>query len=205
MSFLEGDGKSALARAVVDFEARTAAELVVVVEPRAGHYLHVGVVFGALAAVLGLAFLLYGEPSFALHWFIVDPVLVGLLAGWLGSGWSPIERALTPAKRRAAWVLRAARAAFVARGVADTRGRTGVLVYVAVGERQVVVLADLGVRLAVPTAAWDRAVAPLQAAVARGERAIAVAPRLAALAEVCGEHLPRQADDVNELGDEVHG
>ena len=107
MSFPEGDGKPGPARAVVDFEARTAAELVVVVEPRAGHYLHVGVVFGALAAVLGLAFLLYGEQSFALHWFIVDPVLVGLLAGWLGSGWSPIERALTPARRRAAGVLRA--------------------------------------------------------------------------------------------------
>lgn len=205
MSFLGGDGKAALRRAIVDFEARTAAELVVVVEPRAGHYFHIAALFGVLAAVATLAFLLYGEPSFHLHWFIVDPLLVGLFAAYLGSGWATLERALTPASRRAAWALRAARAAFVARGVADTRGRSGVLVYVAVAERELLVLADLGVRRSVPADAWTRAVAQLQAAVARGERAVALAPRLLALSELCGEHLPRRVDDENELSDEVDG
>lgn len=205
MAFLAGDGKAALTRAIAGFEARTAAELVVVVEPRAGHYLHVGVLFGVLAAVACLTFLLYGEPSFNLHWFIIDPLLVGLLGAYLGSRWPALERALTPRARRDAWVLRAARAAFVARGVADTRGRSGVLCYVAVAERSAVVLADLGVRQAVPTAAWSQATAPLLAAVARGAHAAEVAPLLVALGELCGEHLPRQDDDVNELSDEVDG
>lgn len=203
MPFLRGDGKATLTRAIAAFEARTAAELVVVVEPRAGHYLHVAVLFGAAAALAMLAFLLYGEPSFALHWFLIDPVLAGALVGWLASGWAALERAVTPAARRAAWALRAARAAFTARGVADTRGRTGVLVYVAVGEREAVVIADRGVREVVPVEAWAAACGALRAAVARGEDATAIAPRLAALAEVCAAHLPRQGDDENELIDEV--
>lgn len=205
MSFLAGDGRAALSRAISGFEAETSAELVVVVEARAGHYLHVGVLLGALGALACLAFLLYGEPSFSLHWFVIDPLLVGLLSAYLGSGWPALERALTPRARRDAWVLRAARAAFVARGVADTRSRGGVLCYVAVAERQAVVLADLGVRQAVPAALWSQAVAPLQAAVARGAHGVEVAPLLVALGKVCGEHLPRQHDDENELADEVHG
>jgi putative membrane protein len=205
MSFLAGDGKAALTRAIAAFEAQTSAELVVVVEARAGHYLHVGVLFGVLGALACLTFLLYGEPSFSLHWFILDPLLVGLLTAYLGSSWPALERALTPLARSEAWVLRAARAAFVARGVADTRGRSGVLCYIAVAERRAVVLADLGVRTAVPAAAWSQACAPLHAAVARGAHGVEVAPLLAALGQRCGEHLPRRHDDENELADEVHG
>lgn len=205
MAFLAGDGKAALNRAIAAFEAKTAAELVVVVEPRAGHYLHVATLFGVLGALASLTFLLYGEPSFHLHWFVIDPLLVGLLCAYLGSRWPALERALTPPARRDAWVLQAARAAFVARGVADTRGRTGVLCYVAVAERRAVLLADLGVRQAIPTAAWSNATQSILAAVARGGHAVDVAPLLVALGELCSEHLPRQDDDVNELSDEVDG
>ena len=102
-------------------------------------------------------------------------------------------------------MLQAARAAFVARGVADTRGRTGVLCYVAVAERRAVLLADLGVRQAIPTAAWSNATQSILAAVARGGHAVDVAPLLVALGELCSEHLPRQHDDENELSDEVDG
>jgi putative membrane protein len=203
MAFLRGDGKALLSRAIAAFEATTAAELVIVVEPRVGHYAHIPVAAGALAALAALAFLLYGEPSFALHWFLIDPVLVGALVGYLAGGWAPLERALSRDATRRAWALRSARAAFVARGVADTRGRTGVLLHVAVVERVATVIADTGVRAAVPAAAWAHACAPLHAAVARGEPAAALAPHLAALAALCGEHLPRQADDVDELSNEV--
>lgn len=203
MPFLRADGKAALSRAIVAFEARTAAELVIVVEPRAGHYLHVPLAFASLTAVAVLAFLLYGEPSFALHWFIIDPVVAGLAVAYLASSWSPLERLVTPAAQRERWVLRAARAAFVARHVADTRARTGVLLYIAVSERRAVVLADLGVRTTIPAAAWATATATIDQAVAGGEPASALTPHIAALAELCAQHLPRQDDDQNELSDEV--
>ena len=203
MSFLRADGKAALSRAIVAFEARTGAELVIVVEPRAGHYLHVPLAFACLAALATLAFLLYGEPSFALHWFLIDPVAVALATAYLTSTWSALERLVTPAARRDAWVLRAARAAFVARHVCDTRARTGVLLYIAVGERRAVVLADLGVRQAVPAELWSPACAAIDAAVRRGEPASALPPLLVALADLCAEQLPRHTDDENELSDEV--
>ncbi len=203
MPFLRGDGKAILAREIAAFEARTSAELVIVVEPRVGHYLHIPLIVGALAALGALAFLLYGEPSFALHWFLIDPVLVGLLVGYVASGWPLLERALTPASTRERAIVRAARAAFVARSVADTRGRTGVLLHVAVAERRATLLPDLGVRRAIPEAAWTQATRPLLAAVAGGAAASNLAPYLDSLGTLCSEHLPRQGDDENELADEV--
>ena len=203
MSFLGGDGKAVLTREIVAFEAKTAAELVIVVEPRVGHYLHIPLCFGGLAAITTLAFLLYGEPSFALHWFLVDPVLVAVIVGYVSSGWSTLERGLTPASRRDRWVLRAARAAFVARGVADTRGRTGILLHIAVAERRATLLPDLGVRRAIPEDAWAQACRPIHAALAAGSDARSLLPHIAALGTLCGEHLPRQDDDENELADGV--
>jgi uncharacterized membrane protein len=56
---------------------------------------------------------------------------------------------------------------------------------------------------AIPEAAWTRACEPLLRAVAGGAPATALEADIAALGALCGEFLPRQADDINELSDEV--
>lgn len=201
--FFAGDGKAALSRAIRDFEARTAAELVIAVRPRSDRYAHAPALAAGLAATAALAFLLYGEPEFALHWFLIDPLIVGLLVAWAlrDSAW--LARALTPRRARTEAVQRAARASFVEHGVMDTRGRTGVFVYVSLAERELAVVADRGVRRAAPQEAWARAEAELRAAVARGGGALELARLLAPLGELCEDALPRAEDDENELPDEV--
>jgi putative membrane protein len=201
--FFADDGKGALRRAIEAFEAGTAAELVIAVRPASDRYAHVPALVGGLAAALTLAFLLYGEPEFGLHWFLVDPLLAGLAAGWLVRHSHALARALTPRAWREEAVLRAAKAGYLDHGVAETRGRTGVFLYVSLTERAAVVLADVGVRREVPREPWERACAGLQAAVAAGARAVDLAPHLHALAELCADALPRSDDDVNELPDEV--
>jgi putative membrane protein len=200
--FLTDEGARALTRATAGFEAVTAAELVVVVRPRAAGYLHVGVIVGVTLALAVQAFLLYGEPEFDLHWFLVAPLVVGLGTGAL-AGAPAVQRRLTRPATRERAALAAARAAFVDHRVADTRGRTGILLYVAVAERLAVLLPDLGVRQAVPEPDLARAEAELRAAVARGAPATALAAALAPLAELCARHLPRGEDDADELPNEV--
>jgi putative membrane protein len=84
MSFLRADGKAALSRAIVAFEARPPPSSSSSSNPAPATTSTSHSLFGSLAALATLAFLLYGEPSFALHWFLIDPVLVGLAVGWLG-------------------------------------------------------------------------------------------------------------------------
>lgn len=203
--FFAGDGKAALRRAIEAFEARTSAELVIAVRPRSDRHAHAPAAVGALAGLATLTFLLYGEPTFALHWFILDPAIVGVLAAWLVRDSEIVARALTPSSWRREAVERAARASFVDHGVSETSGRTGVFLYVSLAERAAVVLTDSGARRALPREPWERATAALAAAVAGGAGAVELAPRIAALAELCADALPRAEDDVNELPDEVHG
>ncbi len=201
--FFDDDGKAALGKAVAAFEALTSVELVIAVRPRSGDYPGPGILVGSVCALLTTAFLLYGEPEFALHWFLVLPAFVGLTTGY-AANLPTLQWLFTRAATREARVLQAARATFVEKGVADTRGRTGVLLYVSLVERVAVVIADVAVREAVPAKAWDPAVAAITDAVARGAKATLLVAPIAALGQLAGQHLPRADDDVNELPDEVH-
>jgi putative membrane protein len=200
--FFDGDGKRALAAAIPTFERNTAAELVITVRSRSDPYWHVSVLVGAVAALTVLALLLYSEPEFDLPLFLVYPALVGPTLG-AAARWPLVQRALTPTALRERRVLAAARATFVEHGVADTRGRTGVLLYISLAERTAVVIPDLAVRRAMPPEAWARAVLGLRDLLARGAPATALLAPISALGDLCGEVLPRADDDRNELPDAV--
>lgn len=201
-AFFTHDGKAALTKAVAAFESATSAELVICVRPRSDEYLPLNLAVGLLVGLATLVFLLYGEPEFDLHWFIVLPLALGVACGW-GVGVPPLQRLLTRRATREARVLRAARALFVERSIADTRGRSGVLLYISLAERHAVFIPDLGVRERVPEAAWAAAADPVRLAVARGATAEQLAAPIAALGQACGRHLPRAEDDANELPDGV--
>lgn len=200
--FFDGDGRSALAAAIPAFERTTAAELVICVRPRSDPYWQASVLVGALAALTVLAVLLYSEPEFDLPWFLIWPALLGVTLG-AAARWPIVQRALTTSAQRERRALAAARATFVEHDIADTRGRTGVLLYISLAERTAVLIPDLAVRRAVPPEAWAHAVAGLRATLARGAPATALLAPISALGELCGECLPRTDDDVNELPDEV--
>jgi uncharacterized membrane protein len=67
-----------------------------------------------------------------------------------------------------------------------------------------VFVADLGVRERVPQLAWDASTDAVRSAVSpAAARPATLAAPLTALGVVCGRHLPRGEDDVNELSDTV--
>jgi putative membrane protein len=108
--------------------------------------------------------------------------------------------ALSETKRRGI-VDQAGKAAFVDLGVSRTTGRTGVLVYVALLERIVAIVADAGVTPEARSAA-ERARAALEDAV-KNLDIRAFSETLEALGKTFGETMTRSADDVNELPDEI--
>jgi putative membrane protein len=201
--FLTPQTRQALADAVRAVEAASSAELVVAVRERSGSYVHVALLAGAAAAYAALAVMLYTPWELAIPWFLVDPLLAGLLVGVAvrRAGW--LARLLTPSSVRRERAEAAARAAFVELGVHTTAGRTGILLYVSLAEREVVVVEDVGVSALEKTAAWHQAIAGIAAAVRRGGDAALVAPKIAALAPLLAPALVRSADDVDELANEV--
>jgi putative membrane protein len=201
--FLSDDSRRALREAAQAVEAGSSAEIVVSIRGTSASYLAVDLAVAIAAAVATLAFALWSPYGFSLEAIFLDPLVAGGLAGAASWQFPAVRRALVPRAVRRRRVLTAARAAFVERGVHHTSGRTGVLVYLALSERLVVLVADGGVARAVPEAELAELEASLGRALVEGRSGVAVAAALRGLAAPLARYLPRAADDVNELADEV--
>jgi len=197
--WLDEPAQRAFTVAVEEVEAASSTEVVVAVRRAARRWPHVHFTIGVLAAWAALGFMLYSAHPFSLVAILVDPFVFGGLVGAASILAPPLVRWLTPASIRRRAVVEAARAAFYARGVHHTRGRTGVLIYCALAERRAALVADDGVVRAVEPAAWKGAEAAIDQALAHG--ALATAKAIAALAPLLGKALPHTVDDVNELPD----
>ncbi|HVG06599.1 MAG TPA: hypothetical protein VNM67_02770 [Thermoanaerobaculia bacterium] len=201
--FLTDEAKRALTEAVREVEASTSAELVVAVRARSGSYLHADLIAGIVVGLAALTFLLFSQWEFGLLWFVIDPLVAGLLGGLAVSRFPGLRRSLTRPAARRALAETAARRLFLEKRVHGTSGRTGFLLYVSVLEREAVVVTDLGLDALAATESWQQAVGAIEAGVRQGEDGIRIAERVRALAHICGPALPRAHDDVDELANEV--
>ena len=147
-------------------------------------------------------YLLVAPQLFTVGDIALDGAL-GFGAGFaLALNVSPLLRFLSREKRLRKQVEDAAKIAFFDLGISRTNGRNGVLVLVSTFEQRALVLADIGVDVASLVPKWPAACAALSQAVARRDLA-GFEAALESLGPLLGALMPRSADDVNELPDEV--
>lgn len=199
--FLDDEARASFERAVAAIEAVSAAEVVVAVRRQSYGYRHVNATIGILVAFAGLAAMLFAQYTFGLVSILIDPFVVGLVAGGLVELLPGVKRVLTPAAQRRMHVHRAARATFVERGVHGTRERTGLLVYISWLEQEVALVADLGLVRDLPAEQLVRMEQALTAEVTRGGAAVAGA--LEALAPELASIAPVSAHDIDELSNAI--
>ncbi len=202
MTFLTEAGERAIEDAVATIEAASSAEIVVAIRPRARYALIQHAVVGIVTAFAILGFALFSPIEFTLWQIFVLPMFAGLFGAVLVEAIPPLYRWLSPSWLRYEHVREAAYAAFVERGIHGTRDRTGILVYIALRERMVEIVADLGVTKhhgIEVLAAWA---GTLEARLPQGAEAFG--KELANLAGDLGKTLPRRADDTDELANAIH-
>ncbi len=201
-AFLEPDAKRRATAAVRAVEAGTSVELVIAVRRRADRHLVTSIAAGVACAVVVFALMWFSPQVYDIDTMPLDALLGGLLGG-LATAFVPgLRRLLTPRARRRAATERAARRAFEELGVAKTRDRTGLLLYVALFERSVVLVADEGLPRSLVEQDFQKAREALEAAVARLDVS-AFLEAVAALGPPAAGALPRKPDDENELCDNV--
>ncbi len=200
---LTEDAKSALLAAVQRIEAKSSAEVVVSVRKRASSYLGIYLLWG-LALIYGvLLYQLYAPQEFALHWILVNPLLV--VAGWfiLLRVSPPLARACVPAKIRQQATRDAARGLFFDRGVRLTSERIGLLIVFYQLERELEILVDKGIVDNVPEEQLASTLAAIRLPYASDQGFLATAAAIERAADMFSTHLPVGDDDINELSDEV--
>ncbi len=198
--------EEAIRAAVAAAEERSAGEVVPWIVEACDPYPEAAWRGVALGALLGMALglgvhLLSDVWATGLLWLAL-PTLAGGAAG-LALGQLPAAKRLLVDEDVVAHRVRlAAEAAFVRGEVFATRQRTGILVFLALFERRVVVLGDSGINAHVEPQEWQAIADEIVAGVRRSRPAAA----LAAGIEACGHLLadrgvPLSEEDVNELPD----
>ncbi|RYZ04920.1 MAG: hypothetical protein EOO73_22360 [Myxococcales bacterium] len=200
--FFREEAKLSTARSVKAVESQTSAELVVAVRRRSGDYrvaaYHWGFVLGGLVAL----YLLVTPEVFTVAEIALDGALGFGLGLALAFNVSALLRAGVREKTLARCVRDAAHAAFFDLGISRTSGRTGILVFASTFEQRALVVTDVGIDVAKLGAAWGEACEALSSAVKRRDL-LGFEAALERLGPILADTLPRAADDVNELPDEV--
>jgi putative membrane protein len=218
---------SAIEAAVREAEARTTGEIYCVVSEESSDYGETPLAYAAGVALLAPAILLLAGvhvsiPDFFSTWSAaqvgqaieqsVRSALIGtiVLQGMLFVVTAlivaipPVRRALTPRGLKRDRVRRRAAEQFLAKNLHLTRERTGVLIFVSLGERMAELIADDGIASQVEPKVWDQAMAALTEGLKRGQPAAGFAAAVGLCADVLAERFPpREGDNPNELPDAV--
>jgi putative membrane protein len=191
----------AVSAAIRAAEQRTSGQIVCVLAHSSSAYAHVPILWSTLLALIVPWPLIYFTPWSVQRIFLVQ-LVVFLLAALLFS-WMPLRLLLVPRAAQRARAHRAAVEQFVVRRVANTKNRTGILIYVSLAEHYVRIIADEGIAQKVQQAEWQAAVDTMVSHMRTGEVAAGFTAAIERCGAVLAAHAPPDGSD-NELPDRLY-
>lgn len=214
------DDHARVSAAVLAAEANTSGEIVTIVADRSDAYHDVGLHYAVLAMLL-VPIMFAAAPSLA------QLLLVPITGGWdaggadelfllaftlmtivflivrYGLAWMPLRHALTPRSTSRRRVRRRAIALFRVGAQARTTGRTGILIYLSLGEHMAEIIADEAIYTLVPGELWGDAMAAMVTEVGSGRIADGMITAVEQVGAILAQQLPRHDGDRNELPDRL--
>ena len=218
--------QSRIGDAIAAAEAKTSGEIFCVLARRVSSYRDISLGWAVAAALLlPLGMIPFGfDPAWipglgdgwqAAHLSSTDVVVGQSLAAYaliqsavfvtafLLTSIPGVRRFVTPRSVRRARVRRAAMEQFLAHGLHITRERTGVLIFAALADHQVEVVADEGIHSKVDQAIWADAVEALAKGMKNNDPAAGFEVAIGLCGDVLAEHFPPRTENPNEIEDRL--
>ena len=187
MAFISDIDRVRIAGAIREVQKQTQGELVAVIANQADEYRFVPLLWaGGLALLVPLPLMPLVETFSSLQIYEIQIAL--FLAAALILRWPPIKMRLVPQPLKRQQAGRLARTQFLDRGLHHAKGGMGIMIFVAVAERYVEIMADQGIDDQVPPGTWESIVTDFVATVRAGR----VADAFVGAVEECGQHLAEQ-------------
>ncbi|MGE0023915.1 MAG: TPM domain-containing protein [Hyphomicrobium sp.] len=198
--FSESD-EHRIAEAISRAEKATSGEIVAVVAAESSTYLYAPFLW-ASAIALFVPWPLIVWTWWPAAWIYLAQLAVFaiVLAATLPR---PIRYWLVPQWIKRARVHRRAMEQFLAQNLHTTRGRTGVLIFVSLAERQAEIVADAGIEARVPKGTWQEIVSRLTSAFTTGRHTDGFVAAIEAVGGHLATHFPPGSCDANELPDHL--
>ena len=218
---LSQDDHATVSDAIAAAEANTDGEILAVAADLSDPYHDVALHWAVAAMILVLAWAAW-RPQWLLWWFErffggwrPDPTLGELLTFLMVLAvlkftavivilkWMPLRLALTPGSTKSRRVRRRAIALFKAAAERRTVGRTGILIYLSMGEHRAEIVADEAITKVTTPETWGEAMAVLLADVRDGRPGDGIAAAVQRIGFVLDEHFPKNAGNPNEIPDKL--
>jgi putative membrane protein len=199
---ISANDRERISRAIHVAEAETSGEIVCVFAKRSFDAAPLPFIFAAVVA-LALPWLLVATTAMPVLRILSFQIIAFVAAAALV--WPPrMRRLLVPPALRRAIAGRVAAEQFVSRGVAETKDRSGILIFVSLAERYARIIADEGIAARVPQSEWQGAVDALVAHMRGGRIADGYVTAIADCGRVLANHFPRHEPKANELRDRIY-
>ena len=220
LQFTDADRKTVSA-AIAAAEASSNGEIVAVATPLSDPYHDVALHWALVPLFAVLAWAAW-RPTALVWWYDFlfggwqpDPTLGQLFTllmvfaalkftvALLILKWMPLRLALTPGATKHRRVRRRAVTVFRAAAEKRTVGRTGILIYLSMGERRAEIVADEAILKVTDDQTWGEAMAALLEHVREGRPGEGICAAIERVGGVLAEHFPRSAGDTNEIPDKL--
>ncbi len=199
---LSEDDRKAIAEGIRKAEATTSGEIVFALTDASARYRHASFQGAIAGAVLATATYLALPVSRPIE-LVLCMQLISFSVFFVLCEYFPWRRWFISSEEINARVREAALLEFYGSGLYRTREENGVLIYLSVFERRVVVLGDRGIHKKMGNTHWDE----VRDRITRGIRESQPREGICEAIDICGKalarHFPRRANDVNELSDQV--
>lgn len=188
--------------AIAEAEKATTAEFVAVVALRADRY-HVASLTAGIVGALAAAAVAWGLDPWGSIVFLFGAECLGFGIVYGLFELTTLGVRLAPRRAREVKSRRLAHLLFLDRGLAGLPARNGVLLLVALAERQVEIVADRGVDELAGGTEWQRIVGVFTSQARSGDVAKALEAAIRDLGRLLARHYPAGAGDRNHLPDRL--
>lgn len=220
MTDIGQEGHERISKAIAEAEGTTAGEIIAVTAEQSDSYHDVGLHYAIGATFLSLSIFTAWPELLERAWDMIagwsePPGLQQVLLLALGLAlavfllvfylmrYKPLLFALTPAATKTRRVRRRAILLFRAAAERRTIGRTGVLIYLSMGEHRAEIVGDEAITHATEPETWGEAMAALVSEVKEGRPVDGICAAIGQIGTVLAEHFPRAPDDENEIPDKL--
>jgi putative membrane protein len=206
--------------AIAAAEAGTSGEILAVAADQSDAYHDVGLHYAVAVLFLALAFFAW-QPEWLSWWWdrmmgwapapttrelltlVLFVALLKFLAVLFIMKWMPLRLALTPGLTKTRRVRRRAIILFKTAAERRTVGRTGILIYLSMGERRAEIVGDEAITGRTNPETWADAMAALVRDTRDGRPGDGLVAAVAEVGRILAEDFPRAADDKNEIPDKL--
>ena len=213
--FLNEEKKQRIVEAVQEVEKRTSGEIVPVIVNQSYHYTN-STLIGIIKMVSLLSFLLFAAFSIfniilskEISEILISTIYIGIaifitsiLSIYIIALLFPRFKLLfISQKETKEEVEEGAVNQFYKQAIFNTRDKTGILIYISLLEKRVVVLADKGINEKVPKEQWSEIVTHIATGLRKKQGIDAICEAIKSCGKIVEKEFPIKKDDTNELKD----